>query len=71
MANIDKAQALIKSGLMHPAGLAAFAARSAENSKGYSYESRPAAARSVPVNGGTVPYGNDNDDQDFFFQPAD
>ena len=42
MANIDKAQALIKSGLMHPAGLAAFAARSAGSPKGYSYESRPA-----------------------------
>lgn len=44
--NIGKVQALIKSGLMRPPGLAAFSARQPTESAGYSYETRP---RTLPA----------------------
>jgi uncharacterized protein YdeI (YjbR/CyaY-like superfamily) len=42
--NIGRAQALIEEGRMHPAGLAAFEARSVDRSELYSYEQRSTAA---------------------------
>ena len=39
--NIKKANALVKAGLMQPAGAAAFAVKAAGNAKVYSYEDQP------------------------------
>jgi uncharacterized protein YdeI (YjbR/CyaY-like superfamily) len=41
--NVKRASELIEAGLMHPAGIAAFERRSADNSGIYSYERRKAA----------------------------